>query len=161
YSADGRTLAVGCLDTTVSLWETATGRVQQTLSHGDVVTSVVFAPDGRQLATANNGTHRRHGQAGAPRDRDKVRVWDVAAGKEVRRLAGHRGGVFGLCFAADGRYLASASSDTTVLLWDARTWPAFAPVQLSPDELKAAWADLDGADAARAFRAIGKLAASP
>src|SRR5262249_33776796 len=88
-------------------------------------------------------------------------LWDVASGKEVRRLAGHRGGVHALAFPADGRYLASASSDTTVLLWDARAWPAPPSAKLTPADLKAAWADLDGADAARAFRAISKLAASP
>ena len=47
-----------------------------------------------------------------------VRVWDVGTGKEVRLFEGHRGPVKALAFSPDGKRLATASRDSTVLIWD-------------------------------------------
>jgi WD40 repeat protein len=47
-----------------------------------------------------------------------IRLWDVATGRECFRSQSHRGAVWSVSFSPDGRLLASASSDTTVLLTD-------------------------------------------
>jgi hypothetical protein len=72
--------------------------------------------------------------------------------------------VSSILFSPSGRLLATASTDGTALVWDAvallrrgRT----APARLSGDELAALWQDLAGADAAKAYRAIGRLATAP
>ena len=71
----------------------------------DDVTSVVFHPDGKSLASG---------------DADKmVKVWHIAGGEStVTTLKGHTGRVSSVAFSPDGKTLASGSWDKTIKLWD-------------------------------------------
>jgi WD40 repeat protein len=53
--------------------------------------------------------------AGGPRH--EVHLWDVAAGKLVAILYGHRGPIESLAFRADGTTLVSASQDNMIKVW--------------------------------------------
>jgi WD40 repeat protein len=68
----------------------------------------------------DGGSVGRRAAAAGP---DGVLVWDPATGREVRRLRPDHGGVAALAFTADGRRLASAGADGTVLLWDVPAGP--------------------------------------
>jgi WD40 repeat protein len=53
-SPDGKTLASGCVDNTVKLWDMGSGENLVTLKgHGDAIWSVAFSPDGKTLASAS------------------------------------------------------------------------------------------------------------
>jgi hypothetical protein len=67
------------------------------------VVSVAVAPDGR---TALSGGFDR-----------AVRLWDLEAGKEVRRLDGHADQVLAVAFTPDGRTALSGSKDRTIRVW--------------------------------------------
>jgi RNA polymerase sigma factor (sigma-70 family) len=146
FSPDGRTLAAGPRGNTVWVWDAVSGRdVAQLKGHTTWVYSVQFSADGRTLATGSL-------------DRT-VRLWETATWKERARFEGHRGGVVSLAFAPDGRSLASGSADSSVLVWDLTG--RLRGGRLAPQDLEVAWSDLTGEDAAKAYRSICLLAASP
>ncbi len=104
-SPDGTQLATGEFDTTVKLWDAATGKLLLTLfGHSSKVVGVAYSADGRYLASASeDGT---------------IKLWEVQTGREVLTLAGHTSGVMGVNFSPDGDRLYSASRDGTARIWD-------------------------------------------
>jgi WD40 repeat protein/S1-C subfamily serine protease len=150
FSPDGKTLASGSQDTTIKLWEAATGELLRTLSgHTSTVFSVVFSPDRRTLASgsyqeiklwdASSGAVTRtfalprnssaYAVAFSPDGRilatgltdNTAKLWDVATGKELCTLSGHAGSVSSVAFSPDGKALASGSYDNRIKLWDVGT----------------------------------------
>src|SRR4029077_603676 len=65
-----------------------------------------------------------------------------------------------VAFSPDGLRLASANSDTTVLIWEVPSVP-LENRKLADGELSRLWADLGSEDAARADRALWTLVAVP
>ncbi len=107
-SPDGTQLLTGSLDQTAKLWDTATGRLRWTLTgHTGQVFSVAFSPDGK-LALAGGDT--------------TAWLWDTATGQPVHTFNGHTRTVWGVAFSPDGRYIITTSLDSTLRLWDAKTF---------------------------------------
>ncbi|KAI2474660.1 WD40 repeat protein [Pyrenophora tritici-repentis] len=68
FSPDGQLVASASWDSTVRVWETATGQCRSVLEgHSDWVNAVVFSPDGQLVVSASE-------------DRT-VRVWETATGQ--------------------------------------------------------------------------------
>jgi WD40 repeat protein len=117
FSPDGRQIISGAggldsgrvqPDSTIKLWDAVTGQELRTFSgHSDLITSVAFSPDGRQIISGS-------------RDRT-IKCWDAATGREIRTLSGHSFSVNSVAFSPDGRQIVSGSSDNTIKLWDVST----------------------------------------
>jgi WD40 repeat protein len=46
-----------------------------------------------------------------------IKLWDFATGQFVRQFKGHKDEIDSLSFSPDGKMLASASHDKTVMIW--------------------------------------------
>jgi WD40 repeat protein len=51
-----------------------------------------------------------------------VRVWDVATGKLLRTMWGHRSWVRSVDVSADGKFAASTGNGLMVIVWNLKTW---------------------------------------
>ena len=52
--------------------------------------------------------------------RGTIRIYDVKTHKWVHTLEGHTDSVVGVAYSADDRWIASASTDQTAKIWDAK-----------------------------------------
>jgi RNA polymerase sigma factor (sigma-70 family) len=170
-------------------WDVATGEQRRTFPGMTLIPSLTLSPDGRTLATNDDGGKtvvlletatggrraelRGHTEtlfrvAFAPDGRTlasgsmdgTIRLWDLPSGKEIGRLEGHRGWVLDLAFSPDGRRLVSASLDTTALVWDVARYTRRERAPVRLSADKLRSAWEDlGGDAGKAYRAAGALAA--
>jgi WD40 repeat protein len=85
----------------------ATGEVDPLEAQSSPANATAFSPDGTLAAFASA---------------DKsVRIFDIVAGRDVRRCIGHTASVWCVAFSPDGTKLLSGSKDGTVRLWDVAT----------------------------------------
>jgi hypothetical protein len=90
-----------------------------------------------------------------------VEMIERVTGKVRHTFTGHNRGFLSLAFSPGGHYLAAASPDAPVFVWDIRGELAKPAAPPDAAALAAAWADLASADAAAGFRAVRLLAHCP
>jgi WD40 repeat protein len=108
FSKSGQTLAVTHGDNSVRLWATS-GKVRERFrleGHQGVVTSAVYSPDMKLLASGSNDW--------------TVRTWDLTKSKPVERFEpwSHLSHVYAAAFSTDSKSIATGSYDTIVRFWD-------------------------------------------
>ncbi len=141
------------LEDRIVLYEARTGRVLRRWNggrqHFPGYRRLEFSPDSRLLAIS---------------DLEGIHVWDVHAAKEVYQFGGYRGEIRSLSFSPDNRRLATACSDSTVLLWDLTGRPGSGSVPQEKSrrrDVEKWWAELSSEDAHRAQLAVWRLAEVP
>jgi WD40 repeat protein len=155
FSADGRFVVTASTDTTVRVWDAATGAtVGELRGHSKSVNSAVFSPDGKFIVTASDDATVRLWDAGgfalvrmiggtyptyvasaeySPDGRfivaasaEAAWVSDPNRGEVVRKLEGHTGQVNMASFSPDSQLIVTASADNTARIWNAETGESIA-----------------------------------
>src|SRR6266566_5051377 len=114
WSPDGKYIAIGSDNTTVLLWEIATIKnIYNYTGHITDVFAVAWSPDGKRIASGDGD--------------GLVLVWDAFTGGHTYTYRGHAdyypghytsgAAVNSLAWSPDGKHIASASSDSTVQVW--------------------------------------------
>ncbi len=99
----------------LKLWDAASGEARAAVTWRDLLTAVVFSPDGRRLVTPTG----HDGQ---------VIVWDAATLKDISTLEGQsilarQRNAPCVAYSADGQWIAAGSSNGWVRLWSQATPP--------------------------------------
>jgi WD40 repeat protein len=175
FSSDGRLLASGSREGKICIWDTGTGQLQRVWNASGQVRSVEFSPDASMLATSSGGAIRLWESRTGRLAQDLGDKWEAyalafhpvaprlysAADGVIKEwdLSGH-GAVIDdakvpvrIAVSPNGRWLASASSDGKLRIYDAasanllRAWSAHTgPVSalaFSPDSETVASGSLD------------------
>jgi len=113
---DGTRAVSASRDTTLRVWELATGKSLASLEgHTNTVSSVAVTSDGTRVVSAS--------------DDKTVRVWDLATGKCLDSLKGHTNYVNGVAVTPDGKQAVSASNDRTLRVWDLTSGKSLASLE--------------------------------
>jgi WD40 repeat protein/tRNA A-37 threonylcarbamoyl transferase component Bud32 len=137
FSGDGKRLlwtgsAVGGQESRscrVKAWDPATGQ-EVGLPIAGAVASAAFSPDGTRLATAAKDS--------------TIRLWDIAAGREMQTLGGHTGRVRIEAFSSDGKRLVTSAQDGVRKVWDLVTGQALCTLKQDRERTERVWLSPDG-----------------
>jgi len=116
FSPDGKSLISGNTDSTITVWDAATGTEVRTLKgHVGGISSLAFSPDGKKIASGSV---------------DGIKLWDVNNGHELMTIQTHGSaendrfwrsrGIRSIAFNPDGTQIVSSGyGKKPIQVWDA------------------------------------------
>ncbi|XP_030551949.1 WD repeat-containing protein VIP3 [Rhodamnia argentea] len=123
WSPDGKRLACGSMDGTISIFDVARSKFLHHLEgHFMPVRSLVYSPvEPRLLFSASDDAH--------------VHMYDAEGKSLVGSMSGHASWVLSVDVSPDGAAIATGSSDRTVRLWDLSTRAAVQTMSNHSDQV--------------------------
>lgn len=122
FSPDGRTLATSSSDFTISIRETADGKVQSTMSgyindRTDSLHASVkyWAKNLQKQEISPDGTFVLENIGGV------AVLWEFASGRVIRKFKASSEAVIASRFSPDGKYVATGGGDRVARLWETQT----------------------------------------
>jgi WD40 repeat protein len=136
FSPDGRTVAATghpheeAAGGAVKLWKVETGELLHVFRFPGCGYALSFSPDGKGLAMGpmyDSVAPDDEPGSGAP-----IRLFDLAAGKEIAKLTGHTETVRAVAYSADGRQLISIGEDRSLRVWNVKTHKQEREIKVNP-----------------------------
>ncbi|KAI6031152.1 WD40-repeat-containing domain protein [Pisolithus microcarpus] len=132
-SPDGKHVAFGAIDGTLTLWHVDRRRhvCAPINAHQSIINSVCYSSDGRLTASAS--------------DDETIGLWDAITGQSLwSAFTSHADGVLIVGFMTDSRTVISLSRDRVVLVWKATTGEVERQFRISLDTRSLATLSSDG-----------------
>ncbi len=124
FTHDGKRLASSSDDKTIRIWNVEGGNFIKEFSVKEHIQALAFSPDDKRLMSGGRdqdqlgeliqnftGDSRRYKGVSA-------RLWDVSTGKILQTFSEHANDVNDVAYSPDGLWIATASADGTVGLWE-------------------------------------------
>jgi hypothetical protein len=116
FSPDGNQIVSASRDSTLKVWDAATGEMPRSLEgHSERVNDCAYRPDGKQIVSASHDL--------------TLKVWDVTTSEMLFAIEGHSTPVTSCAFSPDGKQIVSSSHDGTLIVWNV----AIGELQSTPD----------------------------
>jgi len=146
FSPDGKKIVTASFDSTVKVWNVASGslisvlkdiivadgngtRFEGILFRGQTYACAQFSPDGEKIITVTTES--------------TVKIWDAATGNHLTTLKSQSGSIFTAQFSPDGKKIVTSDEDSTIKIWDTESSRLLidikgdsGPAQFSPDGKK-------------------------
>jgi len=103
YRPDGARVVSAGRDGMVREWDREKWQMTRELKHGEWVYAAQYVSDGKCIVSGGQD--------------DRALLWEAETGKVLKALEGHEAPVRALAGFPAGKWLASGSEDTTVLIW--------------------------------------------
>lgn len=120
FTPDGRLFGVAG-QKTVTVFDSATGKLQCSMKPEPQLGRLVFSPDGTRMVMVRKEGFGRYGDGSGT---DPIAIWDTATGKPVAHLKGHPSPIRDVVFSPDGRRIATAGSPVAGIFGEVRIWDA-------------------------------------
>ncbi len=108
FSPDGKLIGLFSGDSTLTVYETATGKLHKKIYPSSTdINAVRFSPDSKYLLSANRDS--------------TASIYDIQTGREVKKFFGHTSFVMDAAFSPDGKKIVTGSIDGSVRVWNIAT----------------------------------------
>lgn len=109
FDTTGRYVGLGTADNNIIIADTYSNYAIKAIRDKPNLTSAALSPDGSRLITG----------AGMRDEEGKMSLWDVKSNRCLKTLSDHEDFITSVAYSPDGKLIASASADGTVLIYDA------------------------------------------
>lgn len=108
FSPDGKLIGLFSGDSTLTVYETATGKLHKKIYPSSTdINAVRFSPDSKYLLSANRDS--------------TASIYEIQTGREVKKFFGHTSFVMDAAFSPDGKKIVTGSIDGSVRVWNIAT----------------------------------------